>query len=444
MNFFVQHTVLKYFTEGLWRDEAFSWAMASRGLDSVALTASDFNPPLYYLLLHAWMRLFGSSEMAMRSLSVLFFAATLWIAWRFMEDLLAVPRRRCVVYLLLFALNPLLAYFAVEARMYSLFAFLAATSFYAHQAGRPVLYIASTTAGLYTHSFMGLVVLVQVVSTVLSCSGAARRRRMMLLGAPLLLFVPWLITMALVSRDPSTAFWIEPSGWRFGLHVITAVYTGHEAMYGFLDRPERWMFALCLLPCVLWTLWAGYRSGPERRPVFLLLALWALLPPALVFAGTVVKPMFLPRYLIFSTVGLLLLLVYGLERARLPLRLAMLTLLAGLAVHYQVLQAHRHTKGVFRETVGEIRKQAGPRDLLYVRSEFDFFPAQYYFDEARVFVLGRTYAEIWSFAGKVLIPPTRVVSTPTASERAFLLRNEHEYVKLGESGIVTGRSRGGL
>jgi hypothetical protein len=195
---------------------------------------------------------------------------------------------------------------------------------------------------------------------------------------------------------------------------------------------------------VLWTLWAGYRSGPEQRPVFLLLALWALLPPALVFAGTIVKPMFLPRYLIFSTVGLLLLLVYGLERARLPLRLAMLTLLAGLAVHYQVLQAHRHTKGVLRETLGAIREQAGIGDVLYVRSELDFFPAQYYFDHTRVFILGRTYAEIRSFSGKVLIPPSRVVSTPAVSGGAFLLRNQYEYVKLNEPEIVTGRSRGGL
>src|SRR5262249_20733975 len=151
--------------EGLWRDEAFSWAMASQGLHAVPLTARDFNPPLYYLLLAGWMQLFGPSESALRLLSVLFFCATLWVVWRTMTDLLDVPPRRAWLYISLVAINPLLSYYAVEARMYSLLAFLSAASCYAYLARRPVLYVFATTAGLYTHYFMGLVVLTQVIST---------------------------------------------------------------------------------------------------------------------------------------------------------------------------------------------------------------------------------------------------------------------------------------
>jgi mannosyltransferase len=440
MNFLAHHTVVKFFTESLWRDEAFSWAMATRGLALLPLTARDFNPPLYYLVLYGWMRLFGASETAMRSLSVIFFAATLWVVWRWMTDLLAIPPRRAVLYLGLFALNPMLSYFAVEARMYSLLAFLAAASFYAYQTRRSILYVATTTAGLYTHYFMMLVVLTQIVHALVSIDRGSVRRQAVVLSAPVLLFAPWLMITVFTSAS-STAFWIEPPGIRFVVHLLTAMYTGHDATYGFLDRRERWLFAVCLIPCVAWTLLSAYRATRQRRPVFLLVALWGLLPPALAFVAAFFKPVFLPRYLIFSTVGLLLLLTIGLERARPVVRLAMLALLCGLALDYQVLQAHRHSKGEYRETIRLIARQAGPHDVLYVHNELDFFPAQYYFDRDRVFLFGPIYDQIPPYVGKVLIPRDRVVHTiPQPPVRVFVLQNHHEYVELSPAKTV-GRLR---
>ena len=77
MSVFAEATNVKFFTEGLWCDEAFSWALASKGSALLPLTARDFNPPLYYLVLHAWMAIVGTSEVAMRSLSLAFFGLTL-------------------------------------------------------------------------------------------------------------------------------------------------------------------------------------------------------------------------------------------------------------------------------------------------------------------------------------------------------------------------------
>ena len=430
MNFLLHHTTAKYFMEGLWRDEAFSWAMASRGLDLLPLTARDFNPPLYYLLLYGWMSMFGTSEHAMRSLSLLFYAGTLWIVWRFMRDLVDVPAPRAVLYMALFALNPVLSYFAVEARMYSMLAFCAAGSFYAYVARKPGVYVLSTTAGLFTHYFMILVVLTQLLSAFLERDGRAPlRRRVFLLGVPLLLFAPWL-AITLSSRG-GVGFWTDPPGWRFGMHLVTSIYTGHDATYGFLDRPERWAYAAILIPLVAWALRAVLGATREKRSVLILVALWALVPPVLVFAATLLKPVFVPRYLIFSTVGLVLLLVAGIERARPRARVVSMAVLCALAVHYQALQAQRHSKGQYRETVNAIREQAGPQDVLYVRNELDFFPAQYYFDPDRVFIYGRRLEQIPPYVGKVLIPESVVVREMAAPPvRVFMLKNHGEFVKV--------------
>ena len=60
-------------SESIWLDEAFSIQLAKHGpFEIIRKTASDVHPPLYYLLLHFWIDLFGASEFSVRFLSLLF------------------------------------------------------------------------------------------------------------------------------------------------------------------------------------------------------------------------------------------------------------------------------------------------------------------------------------------------------------------------------------
>ena len=427
MDFLLHHTVVKYLAQSFWRDEAFSWAMAARGFEAIPLTARDFNPPLYYLLLALWMSVVGTSELAIRSLSLIFFVATMWVAWRYLRDCLDVPSSRAGVYLLLIGVNPFLLYYAVEARMYSMLAFFAAASFYSFQTRRPVLYVVATLAGLYTHYFMVFVPLVQLAAVVIeSRAWSVLRRRAVVLAVPLLLFAPWLLIS--LSNKTEAAFWADPPGWRFGVHLLTAIFTGHDPTYGFLDRTERWLFVLGLVPAGLLGMRALYRAGGDRFGAILTIALWGLLPPLVVFAISMVKPVFVPRYLIFCTLGLLLFFVAGLERVRPMVRATVVAVLFALSLGYQAAQAHRHTKGDYRGTISEIERQARADDLLYVSNQLDFFPALYYFDASRVYLVGHRMEEIAPYVGKVLIPAPRVMATlPDNAPPGFVLRNDHEF-----------------
>ena len=452
MSVLTEATNLKFFTEGLWCDEAFSWALASKGSALLPLTARDFNPPLYYLVLHLWMRIAGASEMAMRSLSVLFFVVTLFVVWRYMADLGRIPRGRACVYLGLFALNPMLTYYAVEARMYSMVACLAAASMYAFMARKPRLYAAVTTAALHTHYFVLLLVAAQAVNVLVTETAQEKRRRLMQVALPVALLTPWMAYVAAVRQSWETTFWIEPPGKRFVVHLVTSIFSGHEPTFASLPPSQVWVFTLVLVPIVLWSFLTAWRrlnnrnnaSDREFAGQFALL-LWALFPAILTYGVSFVKAVFLPRYLIFSTVGLLLLMIKGMEHARSWARMAIVAALCALSVHYQIVHAHRHTKGRYRETIMQIAATAGRDDLLYVRSEYDFFPAQYYFGERQVFLAGRGYAEIPAFAGKVLIPPDRVREVPSASSaRVFLLTNDHEWHEVDKPEPVRGAGRGSV
>src|SRR3989344_2939011 len=79
MDFLFNRTPLYFMTQSLWRDEAFSYLLAQKSIiDIIRLTAQDFNPPFYYIMLHFWISIFGKSEIALRSLSFVFFALTLY------------------------------------------------------------------------------------------------------------------------------------------------------------------------------------------------------------------------------------------------------------------------------------------------------------------------------------------------------------------------------
>ncbi len=74
----------------------------------------DGSPPLYYLLLHVWVQVFGTGDVAVRALSGVCAVAALPLIYRLAGD------RAGPVTLALAAVNPWLIRYATETRMYAL------------------------------------------------------------------------------------------------------------------------------------------------------------------------------------------------------------------------------------------------------------------------------------------------------------------------------------
>jgi mannosyltransferase len=75
--------ILRFTTHSaLWLDEALTVDRARLPLSQIAGSVKqDGAPPLYYYLLHFWMRVFGQSDLATRSLSGVIGVITLPVAW---------------------------------------------------------------------------------------------------------------------------------------------------------------------------------------------------------------------------------------------------------------------------------------------------------------------------------------------------------------------------
>ena len=143
--------------QSIWYDEGVSIHLAQKSLAALtAHTAGDIHPPLYYYLLHFWIKAAGSSEFA-----VAFFSLTF--------GFLLVPLVYCIgrhlynptvgsLAALLVAISPYNLWYSQEMRMYTLGASLGLVSLYSllqllvRAKGRVywVGYILSAALGLYT------------------------------------------------------------------------------------------------------------------------------------------------------------------------------------------------------------------------------------------------------------------------------------------------------
>ncbi len=201
----------------LWLDEAQTVNIARLPLSQMAEgLRHDGAPPLFYVLLHGWMNVFGDGNLAVRSLPGLFAVAALPLAW------LAGRRLggRTVAWsaLIILAASPFAARYATEARMYSLVVllvlagYLAVTELLKRPGSRPAAagVAAVTGALLLTHYwslyllFVTGVTLAVLARRAPSPTREGARRGLAAMGVGSLVFVPWLPSFLYQARHTGT------------------------------------------------------------------------------------------------------------------------------------------------------------------------------------------------------------------------------------------------
>jgi mannosyltransferase len=122
---------LRFSTLGLqsfWYDEAFTPVHvlhASLGATLHGVVHTENTPPLWYLLIWAWSRIFGTGAVALRFPSALAGVATVAVGWGIGLEL--TGRRATAIATAAFvAVNPLFVWYSQEARAYGLFVLMSA------------------------------------------------------------------------------------------------------------------------------------------------------------------------------------------------------------------------------------------------------------------------------------------------------------------------------
>lgn len=275
----------------LWTDEAYSLDTSRGGLGRTLDQAIHFElqPPLYYLLLNIWLRLWRSIEFA-RLLSTVFVVAAIPLLYR-IGRILRVSGW-AVSLPLLAALCPYVLWSASEARPYGLAVFLSCVAiyFYARLLTEPSerprllagLYVGTWTLCLLTFYYSGFLLLGQVVGAVVG----RRRAGLITLCAAIvgLLLLPWIPTIVMqVRMHPETSPATVIGG-------ATMVERGWGALtWGFRYTLESLFFAPALRRPVVLGILAGcmaaiavahwrHRRLAARDPLLPVFAITALVP----------------------------------------------------------------------------------------------------------------------------------------------------------------------
>jgi uncharacterized membrane protein len=331
--------------ESLWLDESFSHWFSSRPLMELWTTVPlyETHPPLYYTILKAWRAAFGDSEAALRALSAL--AGTLTIPLVYILGRQAAGPLAGVLAAAMFALSPTHIYHSQEARPYALLV-LAATwamcgalwlTANPDQASRPLFglrgtpggamesggrerraapaawaaLIAGSAASLWLHNISGTLIVALIASVfpqILQRPGDPRGFLVNAFWAGvviLALWSPFLVMFLKQAGNVAGNFWMD----NIRLWII---YAGlKEIFFLFIYSWPIMIFLLALAGYGL--LWIRAQRG--------MAAAWSLagltLIPLILIIGVsyTVKPIFVPRTILWVTVPFFVMAGAGLAAA---------------------------------------------------------------------------------------------------------------------------------
>jgi 4-amino-4-deoxy-L-arabinose transferase-like glycosyltransferase len=187
---------------GLWLDEGYSWWVASHSLGEIAgVCRGDTAPPLYYLLLHTWVAMFGDAEWMMRALSVLAGVTSIALAGAVAAKLYG-GRMVTLATMLLAAVMPLQVAWSQETRCYALLSATLLLAFLglacARQgitARRWALCVLGALASVYLHNIAWFYLAAFALAFLLMPGEERLKKRMRFLVtaylAVIVLYLPW-------------------------------------------------------------------------------------------------------------------------------------------------------------------------------------------------------------------------------------------------------------
>jgi mannosyltransferase len=189
-----------------WMDEGLSVGISTHALvDIPHVLRHDGSPPLYYMLLHCWMSVFGSTESSTHGLSLIFGLLTIPVGAWLATSLFG--RWAGVIATVLFALNPFITAYSQETRMYSLMALLGllATAGFIHgfifrRRRFLILFAVCQTLMLYTHAWGIFFGVGGAIAFAVVWRASDDRRALLIdgllsFGIAAVLYLPWLPTL---------------------------------------------------------------------------------------------------------------------------------------------------------------------------------------------------------------------------------------------------------
>ncbi len=395
------------------------------------LRTAEFHPPLYYLLMKAWIAIAGLSDAALRIPSASFSLASVLLTYLLVRQVAPEPVSLMSAFFV--AVSPFEVMAAQEVRMYALLTALtlAATAVLNRNIAdsRPVRWVAYSllAATMVYTQYLGVFVLIAHGVWVVWFERVHLRKFSAAMMGAALLVLPWapslLAQLGHSSVGGPEQITVRDVSHLFGLFAFGGSLFGMPS-YTFNDTPLGLVEESILLLPFLLVIWCGVASMWRDRRHLAFLGLPFLVPIGATLIISTVRPFFarwlsfvVPFYAAFIAQGML---DIG-ERFREHRGRIAAGLLAGLLLYsVPVLDRYYRDPNFFpfqwRERAAVVRQRVEPGDMFLFGTATNAMAFTYYFgvshprlvlfphpDFAAVRELGSRHRRVWL----VVAPPFR-------------------------------------
>ncbi|MGI8420582.1 MAG: glycosyltransferase family 39 protein [Candidatus Levyibacteriota bacterium] len=381
-------------------DEAQSIWVSTKSISQVLhLDAQDVLVPLYEVLLHFWLQIFGNTILAARSLSFLFFVITLPVLYQLAKEM--SNKRVAMVTITLFSLSPFIMWYSSEARMYSLFAFVTTWNHlffvrFIRSGGRASKFGYCTTAilGLYTHYFFIFLLATQFCYLIWCAiinpeyemgikndlqKPPNRSRKIVIIHFLLMLiaavfFLPWIyFFLQMGAASNSQPLIVAPTSFN-----IFQVFINF--LFGFQSNTIQ-SILISLWPIFVLSFFFIFTKREEQSGENInYFAFATFLPVILIFLGSYLRPIFLSRYLILVTPTLFILISWifsGFHKKGSRIIFGILFSVMFILLVYQNIATTTPLKENYAGVANYLQSYATASDIVAVSAPFTIYPIEY-------------------------------------------------------------------
>ncbi len=383
-------------------DESQSIWFSTKPLFNVLqIAAEDVHMPLYYVLLHIWLQIFGVNIPVARTLSLIFFMATLPVLFLLAKE--SANYKTAVLSIVFFALSPFVVWYSSETRMYTLFIFITIlSSLYFLRfiktmgKGSRIPLFLTTLVGMYTHYFYWFVIASQslyvfyiyIVDVVKRRNIGRTFQESIKASLDLVLNYLLQLTAAIFFVMPWLFFFLsQGAGSNMQPQIAQPTsYTIFETFVNFLfgfQSPSVLSFFISLWPLftilifLLFTAHKKMELGNTSYFVFL-----TTIPIALAVLISFIKPVYLPRYFIFITPALFYLIAKGvvnLTGRTYSVSVVIIVLMMFGFMTFQNVSANTPAKENYVYAAEYLEEKAEPQDIIVITPPFTIYPLEYYY-----------------------------------------------------------------
>jgi len=301
--------------QSVWFDEAYSIMLAKQPVSEILrLTSVDTHPPLYYLLLSGWGNIFGWSELALRSLSVLAMGGATIFAGLLTKKMFGIRAALITMPFVIFA--PFLLRYGFEIRMYAIASLIGIAATYVLVSALELknnrqqwllycIYAALVALGVYTLYYTVLLWAAHLVWLIWRSYHnkeliiKSKWSKAYLLSV--ILFLPWLPTFFQQITNGALA----PISQSMTFDNLFGILS-----FSFLYRPV-WQLDSTLSLLMFFVIGMltylsikAFSIADKKQKVYLmLLAMYVIVPVAILTWVGLARPMYVERYLAHILIG---------------------------------------------------------------------------------------------------------------------------------------------